>query len=198
CTLFPDNRIFCIYGDTRTTFWDLNRRQWDNFEVLNVCQDNGSISGGDRGCAGLKAMSLISATGGNPTDPKGCNAIAGVDAGLAAGQTPTIDYSGCWTPVYITNSSHLAGSQPAMASQTVSGLSTDADGIHERVLASHIPNTAFVVSGNLYIEWDVTRKGIAALGSSLGGYQMESVLMKCGPTSAITSVVSAELPCSKN
>ena len=26
CTLFPDNRIFCIFGDTRTTFWDVNRK----------------------------------------------------------------------------------------------------------------------------------------------------------------------------
>jgi hypothetical protein len=197
CTLFPDNRIFCIFGDTRTTFWDLNRSQWDNYEVVNVCEDNGSMSGGDRGCGGLKAMSLIPAKGGSPADPTGCNAIPGVDAGLTAGQTPTIDYSGCWTPVYITNSSHQAGSQPAMASQIKSGLSTDADGIREGTLTSHIPNAAFVVGGNLYIEWDVTRKGIAVLGSSRGGYQMESVLMNCGPTTAITSVLSAELSCSR-
>jgi uncharacterized membrane protein len=196
CTLFPDNRIFCIYGDTRTTFWDVNRNQWDNYEVLDVCQDNGNISGGNEGCSGLKAMSLISATDGNPADPTGCNAIAGVDAGLTAGQTPTIDYSGCWTPVYITNSSHLAGSQPAMASQTVSGLSTDADGIHEGILAGHVPNTAFLVGGNLYIQWDVTREGLMPIGSS--GYEMESILMNCGPTSAITSVLSAELSCSKS
>src|SRR5262249_26181281 len=171
-------------------FWDVNRSQWDNYEVVNVCEDNGSMSGGDRGCGGLKAMSLIPAKGGNPADPTGCNAIAGLDAGLTVGQTPTIDYSGCWTPVYITNSSHQTGSEPAMASQIVSGLSTDADGIREGILTSHIPNSALVVGGNLYIEWDLTRKGIAVLGSSRGGDQMGSGLMDFGPTSAITSGLS--------
>ena len=196
CTLFPDNRIFCIYGDTITTFWDAGRSQWDDFQFETTCPSKGGVSGGGGSCLGLKAMSLIPATGGNPADPTGCNAIAGVDAGLTAGQTPTIDYSGCWTPVYITNSTHLAGSQPAMASQTVSGLGTDADGISENILAGNTPNTAFVVGGNLYIDWNVTREGIQAVGGT-AGYQMESILMNCGPTDAITSVLSAELSCSK-
>jgi len=196
CTLFPDNRIFCIYGDTITTFWDAGRNQWNDYEFLDVCPPNGGVSGGDKGCLGLKAMSLIPPTGGNPADPSACNAIAAVDSGLTAGSMPAINNSGCWTPAYITNSSHLAGSQPAMASQTVAGLDTDADGIHEVILAGHTPSTVFVVNGNLYIEWNVTRKGIAAVG--LSGYQMEGILMKCGPTSAITTVLTAELPCSKS
>jgi hypothetical protein len=195
CALFPDNRIFCIYGDTITTFWDAGRSQWDDYQFLDVCPSNGGISGGDKGCLGLKAMSLISAVGGNPADPTGCNAITGVDSGLTAGSAPAINNSGCWTPRYITNSSHLAG-QPAMASQTVSGLGTDADGINEVILAGHTPSTAFVVGGNLYVEWNVTRKGIAAVG--LSGYQMESVLMNCGPTNAITTVLTEELSCSKS
>ena len=189
CTLFPDNRIFCIYGDTITTFWDVGRTQWDDYQFETTCPSNGGVSGGGGLCLGLKAMSLIPATGGNPADPTGCNAIAGVDGGLTAGQTPTINYSGCWTPVYITNSAHLAGSQPAMASQTVSGLGTDADGIPEIILAGNTPNTAFVVGGNLYIDWNVTREGIEAVGGT-DGYQMESILMNCGPADAITSVVS--------
>ena len=196
CTLFPDNRIFCIFGDTITTFWDVARSQWDDYEFLDVCPPNGGVSGGNKGCLGLKAMSLIRPVGGTPADPSACNAIAGVDAGLTARSTPTVDYSSCWMPVYITNSSHLAGSQPAMASQTVSGLDTDADGIQEVIIAGHTPSTVFVVNGNLYIEWNVTRKGIAAVG--LSGYQMEGILMKCGPTSAITTVLSEELPCSKS
>ena len=53
-----------------------------------------------------------------------------------------------------------------------------------------------MVDSNLYIEWNVTRKGIAAVGGS--GYQMEGILMKCGPTNAITTVLSQELPCSKS
>ena len=196
CTLFPDNRIFCIYGDTITTFWDAGRSQWDDYQFETTCPSKGGVSGGGGLCLGLKAMSLIPATGGTAADPTGCNAIAGVDAGLTAGQTPTIDYSGCWTPVYITNSAHLAGSQPAMASQTVSGLGTDADGIPENILAGNTPNTAFVVGGNLYIDWNVTREGIEAVGGT-DGYQMESILMNCGPADAITSIVSAELSCSK-
>jgi uncharacterized membrane protein len=196
CTLFPDNRIFCIYGDTITTFWDATRSHWDDYQFANSCPSKGGVSGGSGSCLGLKAMSLIPATGGNPADPSACNAIAGVDAGLTAGQTPTINYSGCWTPVYITNSSHLAGSQPAMASQTISGITTNADGIAESILAGHTPNTAFVVGGNLYIEWNVTREGQSVVGK--GGYQTETILMKCGPTSAITSVLSAELPCFKS
>ena len=134
-------------------------------------------------------MSLIPAVGGNPADPSGCNAIFGVDAGLTAGLTPTINYANCWTPVYITNSSHLAGSEPAMASQHVSGLGTDPDGINEVIIAGHTPSTAFVVNGNLYIEWNVTRGGVEVVGND--GYQMESILMKCGPTSAITAVMSS-------
>ena len=196
CTLFPDNRIFCIFGDTITTFWDAGRGQWDDYQFLNVCPGNGGISGGGLGCLGLKAMSLIPAAGGNLADPSPCNAIPGVDSGLTAGSTPAIGYSGCWTPVYLTNSSHLAGSQPAMASQTVSGLGTDADGIREVIIAGHTPSTVFVVGSNLYIEWNVTRKGVAAVGG--GGYQMESILMNCGPTTAITTVLSQELPCSKS
>jgi uncharacterized membrane protein len=195
CTLFPDNRIFCIFGDTRTTFWDIARSQWDDYEFEMTCPVGGGISGGHTGCLGLKAMSLIPAVSGNSADPSGCNAISGVDAGLTAGQTPTINYTNCWTPVYITNSSHLAGSQPAMASQIVSGLGVDADGIHEVIVAGHTPSAAFVVGGNLYIEWNVTRAGVEAVGRS--GYQMESILMNCGPTNAITSVLSAELSCSK-
>jgi hypothetical protein len=195
CTLLPDDRIFCIYGDTITTFWDVGRSQWDDYQFLKVCPSNGGVSGGDSDCLGLKAMSLIPAVGGNPADPSGCNAIFGVDAGLTGGSAPTVGYSSCWTPVYITNSSHLAGSQPAMASQVISGLDTDADGTPEVILAGHTPNTVFVVGGNLYIEWDVTRKGIAAVGN--GGYEMESILMNCGSTSAITNVMSAELSCSK-
>ena len=196
CTLFPDNRIFCIFGDTIATFWDAGRNQWNDYQFLNVCPSNGGISGGDSGCLGLKAMSLIPPVGGNPADPSGCNAISGVDVGLTAGSTPAIGYSSCWTPVYVTNGNHQVGSQPAMASQTVNGLSTDADGIQEVIIAGHTPSTAFVVGDNLYIEWNVTRKGIAAVGG--GGYQMESILMKCGLTSAITTVLSQELPCSKS
>ena len=113
-------------------------------------------------------MSLIPATGGTSADPSKCNAIAGVDAGLTAGQTPTIDYSGCWTPGYVADGRRLAGSQPAMASQTVSGLGTDADGIPENILAGNTPNTAFVVGGNLYIDWNVTRTGIEAVGGTDG------------------------------
>ena len=157
CTLFPDNRIFCIYGDTHATFWDTLLSQWDDYEFYQTCRGNGGISGGNRGCLGLKAMSLIPAVGGNPADPSGCNAIFGVDAGLTAGMTPTANYANCWTPVYITNSSHLAGSEPAMASQTCSGLGTDPDGINEVIIAGHTPSTAFVVNGNLYIEWNVTQ-----------------------------------------
>ena len=196
CTLFPDNRIFCVYGDTITTFWDVARSQWDDYQFVNTCPGNGGVSGGSGSCLGLKAMSLIPATNGNPADPTGCNAIVGVDAQLTAGQTPTIDYSGCWTPAYITNSSHLSGSQPAMASQTVSGLGTDADGIREAIWAGNTPNTAFAAGGNLYIEWNVTREGIQVVGGT-AGYQMESILMNCGPTAAITSVLSDELSCSK-
>ena len=197
CTLLPDNRIFCIYGDTITTFWDAadGRSQWDAYQFEDVCPSNGGISGGSSGCLGLKAMSLIPAVGGNPADPSGCNAIPGLDTALTAGQTPTINYTNCWKPVYVTNSSHLAGSQPAMASQTVSGLGTDADGINEVILAGHTPSAAFVVGDNLYIEWNVTRKGVAAVGN--GGYQMESILMQCGPTSAITDILTTELPCAK-
>ena len=196
CTLFPDNRIFCIYGDTHATFWDTARTQWDDYEFWHICPGDGGIIGGMRGCLGLKAMSLIPAVGGNPADPSGCNAISRVDAGLTAGQTSGIDYTNCWTPVYITNSEHLAGSQPAMASQHVRGLGTDADGITEVIIAGHTPSTAFVVGDNLYIEWNVTREGVEAVGDD--GYQMEAILMKCGPTSAITAAMSTELPCTKS
>ena len=196
CTLFPDNRIFCIYGDTHATFWDSLRTQWDDYEFWHICRGNGGITGGSRGCLGLKAMSLIPAVASGPSDPSGCNAISGVDTGLTAQQTPTINYSNCWKPAYITNSEHLAGSQPAMASQHVEGLGTDPDGINEVIIAGHTPNTAFVVDGNLYIEWNVTREGVEAIGGD--GYQMESILMKCGPTSAITAVMSSDLPCTKS
>ena len=52
------------------------------------------------------------------------------------------------------------------------------------------------MDGNLYIEWNVTREGVEAVGDD--GYQMESILMKCGPTSAITAVMSTDLPCTKS
>jgi len=198
CTLFPDNRIFCIYGDTITTFWDTTdgRTQWDDYQFQDICPSNGGISGGSSGCLGLKAMSLIPSVDGDPADPSGCNAIFGADAGLSGGLTPSINYTNCWTPVYIRNSDHAGGSQPAMASQSVSGLGTDADGINEVILAGHTPSTTFVVDGNLYIEWNVTRKGTAAVGG--GGYQMESILLKCGSTSAVAAVMSTELGCTKS
>ena len=196
CTLFPDNRIFCIYGDTITTFWDTARTQWNDYQFLNACPDSGGVSGGTSNCLGLKAMSLIPAAGLGPADPSGCNAIAGVDSGLTAGTTPAISYSNCWTPTFITNSSHLVGSEPAMASQNVSGLTTDADGISEVLTAGHTPGTAFVVNGDLYIQWNVTRKGVSAIGNS--GYQMESILMKCGPTTAITPAMSTDLACTRS
>jgi hypothetical protein len=196
CTLLPDNRIFCIYGDTITTFWDTGRTQWDDYQFWQICPSNGGISGGSGDCLGLKAMSLIPAVSGNPADPSGCNAIAGVDAGLTAGSSPNISYTNCWTPAYITNSSHMAGSQPAMASQSVSGLGVDADGMSEVILPGHTASAALVVNGNLYLEWNVTKEGTSAVGIN-GSYHMESIRMKCGPTSEITGVMSTELPCAK-
>src|SRR5271169_499866 len=209
CTLFPNNSEFCIYGDTITVYWDPNISGthcagtpgvgcWQDFQFIDTCQNNGPQTGGSGNCLGQKAMSLTAGIGGNPPDYSTCGAIAGVDTGLTNNVTPTISYAGCPNPTYITNSSH-SSAQPRMASQSVSGLIADADGIGEVTVAGHTPDAALVVGGNLYIEWNMTRTPTPAESGIVGGggYLNESVWLNCGATSSITTVLSAELPCSR-
>ena len=197
CTLLPNNQIFCIWGDTITTYWDTVRNQWNDFQFADTCQANGLPTGGHGDCLGQKAMSLTSGSGGLPPDFSGCSAIVGVDTTLTAGGAPTIGYSGCPSPVYITNSSHDLSIQPAMASQDVSGLGSDADGTPEVLFAGHTAGTAFVVNNNLYIEWNVTKSDVDQVLGKPGQYHMESILLNCGATNLITASMTTELPCTK-
>ncbi len=197
CTALPNNQIFCIWGDTITTYWDTIRNQWNDFQFADTCQANGLPTGGHGDCLGQKAMSLTSGSGGLLPDYSGCSAIVGVDTSLTAGGTPAIGYSGCPSPVYITNSSHNLSLQPAMASQDVSGLGSDADGTPEVLFAGHTAGTAFVVNNDLYIEWNVTKSDVDQVLGKPGQYHMESILLNCGATNLVTASMTSELPCTK-
>jgi hypothetical protein len=221
CVTLPTNDIFCLYGDTESVFWDPNKDGtdcgpapanngcWLNFKFTSTCDHLGNLTGGSQACSGLKSMEFIPSVVGNIASPAGCAAIPGVDALLTA-QGDSIsprqlaNFNSCWSPKFIINSSNdntanaccTAGpsTQPLMASPAVSGLTSDADGNVDDVGPSHTPNGAFVANGRLYVSWVVQKAFTSAIGS---GYMTEDDLLDCGPTTGITAVLSAQLPCSK-
>jgi hypothetical protein len=221
CVALPTNDIFCLYGDTESVYWDPNTAGtdcgpapantgcWLNFKFTSTCDHLGNLTGGARACSGLKSMEFIPNVGGNVASPAGCSAIPSVDAlltsqGNAISPRQLPDFTTCWKPEFIINSSNnntanaccSAGpsTEPLMASPAVSGLTSDADGNVDDVGPSHTPTGAFVAGGRLYVSWVVQKAFNSAIGS---GYMTENDLLDCGPTTGVTAVLSAQLPCSK-
>ena len=221
CVALPTNDIFCLYGDTESVYWDPNTAGtdcgpapantgcWLNFKFTSTCDHLGNLTGGSRACSGLKSMEFIPNVGGNVASPAGCTAIPSVDAlltsqGNAISPKQLPDFTTCWKPEFIINSSNnntanaccSAGpsTEPLMASPAVSGLTSDADGNVDDVGPSHTPTGAFVAGGRLYVSWVVQKAFNSAIGS---GYMTENDLLDCGPTTGVTAVLSAQLPCSK-
>ncbi len=80
------------------------------------------------------------------------------------------------------------------------GLGNDANGNPEVTNNSHTPVGVFVATGEIYVIWNVSRCGDGAFGGA--GYLCESILLDCGPSSAITNLaptfrLSGPLTCSK-
>ena len=154
-------------------------------------------------------MAFIPNVGGNIASPAGCAAIPSVDA-LLTSQGDSIppaqlpNFTSCWNPKFIINNSNNntanaccttgPSTEPLMASPAVSGLTSDADGNVDDAGPGHTPTGAFVAGGRLYVSWVVQRAYNSAIGS---GYMTENDLLDCGPTTGVTSILSAQLPCSK-